>query len=53
MKALLIMAVVVILYATILEPELSSTEIVKYNRIIGSYILLTDLIVIIIAIKKK
>ena len=53
-KALLIiMAVVVFLYSIMLEPELSGTELIKYNRIIGSYIVVTGLIVIIIAIKKK
>ena len=53
-KALLIiMAVVVFLYAIMLEPELSGTELIKYNRILGSYIVVTGLIVIIIAIKKK
>ena len=50
---LIIMAVVVFLYAIMLEPELSGTELIKYNRIIGSYIVVTGLIVIIIAIKKK
>lgn len=53
-KALLIiMAVVVFLYSIMLEPELSGTELIKYNRIIGSYIVVTGWIVIIIAIKKK
>ena len=53
-KALLIiMAVVVFLYSIMLEPELSGTELIKYNRIVGSYIVVTGLIVIIIAIKKK
>ena len=52
-ELLIIMAVVVFLYAIMLEPELSGTELIKYNRIIGSYIVVTGLIVIIIAIKKK